>query len=67
MLMKVAGIWRRRLDPALVNEDDWVCFTAAENAKLTTFLEQHEGDTETRKRVRFAGHIAHRQGKKGAP
>jgi len=65
MLMKVAGVWRRRLDTALMNEDDWGCFTAAENAKLNTFLEHHEGDIEVRKRVRFVGHTARRRAKTG--
>jgi hypothetical protein len=65
MLMKVAGVWRRRLDMTDLDEEDSACFTAAEHAKCNTFLERYESDGETRTRVRFVGHTAQRRGVKG--
>lgn len=66
MLMKVAGVWRRRLDATDIGEDYGACLTAEEHARFSAFLARYEGDIETRKRVRFAGHTARRQGKKDA-
>ncbi|HWR21094.1 MAG TPA: hypothetical protein VN444_04440 [Verrucomicrobiae bacterium] len=65
MLMKVAGVWRQRLAITDIGEDLSTCLTPEENARFSAFLEQYEGDVETRKRVRFAGHTAHRRAKKG--
>lgn len=65
MLIKVGGIWRQTWNTTEIGEDYGALLTPAEHRKLNALLEHYEGDVETRKRVRFAGHTANRRKLKG--